>query len=146
MNKQLDNLAFLFFKLFAQYESYLKDHGYFSTTKSGNIIVDWDRFVNENIGSDFIKQLGDNVDSADYILSNPPMRQVPDTNNRIIWKEVPNNDKSVQMLFSHISRIRNNLFHGAKLHGTWFDPNRSKKLLSNGLTVLNNFKGLVDIQ
>jgi len=59
MDSDLDKVAYSFFKIFAQYESYLKDKGYFSPSSNGGIIVDWDDFVNKNIGKDFMKQLGD---------------------------------------------------------------------------------------
>lgn len=76
MEEQLDKLAFSFFKLFAQYESYLKEHDYFQVTNSGKINVDWDRFVNEIIGQNYVAKLGDKAASAEYILSEPPKKQV----------------------------------------------------------------------
>jgi hypothetical protein len=139
MNQHLDELAFDFFKLFAQYESSLKERGFF-IERRGQIIVDWDRFVNEEIGADFLEQLGDNRDSAVYILENPPKKQTTNETNKIIWAPVPNTERSVQILFGHISRVRNNLFHGAKFNGTWFDPERSNELLTQGLIVLRAFK------
>ena len=59
---------------------------------------------------------------------------------RVVWVDVPATDKSVQILFGHISRVRNNLFHGAKFNGTWFDPTRSETLLTNSLSVLERFR------
>jgi hypothetical protein len=145
MEEELDNLAFRFFKLFAQYESSLKSEKYFQTNNSGKILVDWDRFANERIGSDFIEELGEKAGAATYILDHPPKKQVVGDQGLIEWQEVPNNDRSVQMLFGHISRIRNNLYHGAKFNGTWFDPDRSYQLLKNGLVILEFFKGRTNI-
>ncbi|EPI2166779.1 hypothetical protein ACS5HP_000921 [Vibrio alginolyticus] len=147
MNENLDVLAFQFFKLFSQYEFSLKKHGYFQGIRNGrSIIVDWDRFVNEQIGANFLDLLGENRASAEYILENPPKRQVVDENNNIVWEPVPNNERNIQALFTHISRMRNNMFHGAKFNGTWFDPQRSNLLLSHGLIVLEHFKYLVDFE
>ena len=145
MNQELDNLALHFFKLFAQYEFALKENNYFQVS-CGKIIVDWDRFVNEQIGSDFLNQLGDKSNSASYILDEPPMKQIVNDAGLIVWDEVPNNEKSVQILFGHISRIRNNLFHGAKFNGTWFSPQRNRRLLSEALVILEHFKPKVKSQ
>src|SRR5690606_13873449 len=105
----------------------------FFTSNKGKLIVDWDRFANEVIGSAFLEKLGNNRNAAEYILENPPNKQSVNDQGKIIWSEVPNKERSVQILFSHISRIRNNLYHGAKFNGTWFDPERSRELLSKGL-------------
>ena len=147
MSENLDILAFKFFKIYSQYEFSLKKNGYFQGARNGNsIIIDWDRFVNEQIGAKFLELLGENINSANYILENPPKRQVINVNNDIVWQEVPNNERNVQVLFTHISRIRNNMFHGAKFNGSWFEPDRSNLLLSHGLNVLECFKYLVDVE
>ena len=144
MCKSLDDLACRFFKLFAQYESTLKERDYFRVGNRDRIIVDWDRFANEIIGQDFRNDLGEQASAADYILECPPMRQSINDEHRIIWKEVPNSDKSVQVLFGHICRVRNNLFHGAKFNGTWFAPERSRLLLENSLIVLEHYRKKLD--
>lgn len=141
-NEELDNLACKFFKLFAQYESSLKEQGYFRIVRHNFPEADWNRFVNEKIGSDFLQKLGNKTELAMYILEKPPMKQVVE-NGQIVWQEVSNNEKSVQTLFGHIRRIRNNLHHGAKFNGTWFDPERSEKLISNALEILEHFKPLI---
>lgn len=139
---QLDQLACKFFKLFAQYESSLKEQSYFRIVGQNQPEADWDKFANEKIGSDFLQNLGDKTELAMYILEKPPMKQVVE-NGQIVWQEVSNNEKSVQTLFGHIRRIRNNLHHGAKFNGTWFDPERSEKLISNALEILEHFKPLI---
>ncbi|MGB3724795.1 MAG: hypothetical protein WA981_03435 [Glaciecola sp.] len=60
--QELDQISFRFFKLFARYESSLKERGFF-VCKKANIIVDWDRFSNEVIGRMFLEQLGDDSDT-----------------------------------------------------------------------------------
>lgn len=136
---ELDQLACAFFKLFAQYESSLKERGYFRIVSQNQPEADWDRFVNEKIGADFLQSLQDKSTSAEYILNHPPMKQVVE-DGYIVWQEVSNSEQSVQTLFGHIRRIRNNLHHGAKFNGTWFAPERSQKLISSALEILIHFK------
>ncbi|PHS35530.1 MAG: hypothetical protein COB07_13100 [Sulfurovum sp.] len=96
------------------------------------------------MGSNFIEQLAGKSSAAEYILENPPMKQVVNEHNQVVWQQVPNNDRSVQTLFGHISRVRNNLFHGAKFNGTWYDPDRSRELMKHALIVLMHFKDKVE--
>lgn len=145
MHQELDQLSFRFFKLFARYESSLKERDFFISNK-GRLIVDWDRFANDVIGSAFLEKLGNNRHAAEYILENPPKKQSVNEQGKIVWVEVPNNERSVQILFAHISRIRNNLYHGAKFNGTWFDPDRSRELLSKGLIILVSFQQQLGIE
>ncbi|MBB3231148.1 hypothetical protein [Halomonas stenophila] len=46
MTGELDNLAFRFFKLFAQYEHALKAMKYARTGAGGQVEPEWDRFSN----------------------------------------------------------------------------------------------------
>lgn len=142
-NLELDELACKFFKLFAQYESSLKEQGYFRTDRLNQPEADWDRFVNEKIGTDFLQKLEKKSALAEYILEYPPMKQVVNE-GKIIWQEVSNSERSVQTLFGHIRRIRNNLHHGAKFNDTWFAPERSQKLISNALEILIHFKSTIE--
>jgi hypothetical protein len=145
LDYELDLLAFKFFKLFARYESSLKEIGFFVVNR-GQVVVDWDRYANEEIGNGFLGELGDAKAAAEYILENPPKKQSANKSNEIEWVVVPNNERSVQILFSHICRIRNNLYHGGKFNGTWFDPERSNLLLSNALLILENYKDRLGIK
>lgn len=140
MEENLDKLAFSFFKLFARFESTLKERDYFRIERSSRIAVDWDRFANEIVGENYIEDLGDKAGSARYILSEPPMRQAVNEEGKIVWLDVKSNDQSPQALIGHICRIRNNLYHGAKFNGTWFDPVRSEKLLRHGLNILVHYE------
>ena len=144
-NRHLDKLAFRFFKLFAQYEATLKERNYFNE-RSGRIEPDWNRFASDVVGARFKQELGTISESVNYILQHSPMRQTVNDDHKIIWQEVPNDDKSVQALFGHICRMRNNLFHGAKFNGTWFDPDRSKALLNHGLVILEHYKDRLDVR
>ena len=136
----LDLLAFRFFKLFARYESRLKEQQYFKVVHGSDIELEWDRFARDVIGKNFLDLLGSSRFAAEYILEHPPKRQSVGHHGRIEWTDVPATDKSVQALFGHLRRMRNNLFHGAKFGDDWVDPERSEKLLSSGLAVLEVFK------
>lgn len=135
MNNDLDNLSFQFFKLFAQYEYALKATGF---GKAGNKRLaepNWDRFAIE-IGVRVLSVEETEVQKARrYLFELPPKRQIW-VNNAVQWEEVPNNDRSVQMLFSHIRRVRNNLYHGGKFGSRWIAPGRSQELLFNSLVIL----------
>mgnify|MGYP003109707382 CR=1 FL=1 len=147
MDETLDDFAFHFFKIYAKYEYYLKANHYVQRIGTGKRFnVDWDRFVNQKIGSEYIALLGENSDSANYILDNPPSSQVVNTDGVIVWEPVKNNEQNVQILFGHISRVRNNMFHGGKFNGTWFDPDRNHLLLMHCLVVLEAFKHLAEIE
>lgn len=140
MHEHLDELAYKFFKLFAQYESTLKERNFFRTDRTGKVIVDWDRFANEVVGTNFRTDLGEFAAYAEYILDQPPKKQVVDNCNRIVWADVANQDQSAQALFGHICRTRNNLFHGAKFNGSWFDQERSYELLKKSLAILEYYR------
>lgn len=145
-DSKLDNDAFEFFKLFARYEATLKDREFYTAGTNNRVNLDWDRFSNEVIGRGFLDDLGDHSISARYILDQPPMRQTLNEANKIIWSEVDNSDQSPQALFAHIRRIRNNLYHGAKFNGTWFDPERSSELLQHALVILKHYSNWLNCE
>ncbi len=145
MNGELDQLAFNFFKLFARYESTLKEQGFFRAERETRIVVEWDRFASEVIGGNFMEDLGDSSKYAEFILDEPPMRQAVNEDGLIIWKPVSNDIKTVQNLFAHIRRVRNNLHHGAKFNATWNDPERSRALLEASLVILEHYKSRIGI-
>lgn len=147
MSAELDQLAFQFFKLFAQCEYALKAMGY---GRAGNADVaepDWDRFANE-VGTLLLQaESPDIVAARTYLFENPPKRQVW-VNGNVAWAAVPNVERSAQILVAHIRRVRNNLYHGGKFHGRWIDPDRSSELISKSLLLLehlvNTHAGLLE--
>lgn len=48
----------------------------------------------------------------------------------------PNTDLRSDLVLLYVRRIRNNLFHGGKFNGHWFEPKRSEELLRHSLTIL----------
>lgn len=136
MSAHLDQLAFRFFKLFAQCEYALKAMGYGrATNKEGAAEADWDKFANE-VGAILLQDQDQSVVTArTYIFEYPPKRQVW-SNGAVEWADIPNTERSAQILFAHIRRVRNNLYHGGKFNGRWIDPDRSEKLISKSQLLL----------
>ncbi|SIT49253.1 conserved hypothetical protein [Paraburkholderia piptadeniae] len=84
--------------------------------------------------------------SVDYLLRHPPRKQVL-REGRIHWQEsVPDgNLKKAQQVLLMVRRVRNNLFHGAKV---WSperggDRDRDVLLVTSALTVI---KGCVALR
>lgn len=137
MHEQLDHLAFRFFKVFAQCEYALKAMGYGRANRADSAEADWDRFAND-IGAILFNEHDANIANAiEYLLRQPPKRQVW-INGAIEWAEVRNDESSPQILFAHIRRVRNNLYHGGKFNGRWFAPDRSNELISKSLLLLDH--------
>jgi len=135
MSTELDSLAFRFFKVFAQCEYALKAMGYGRSGAGGVAEADWDRFANEVGKVLFVSESPEIVAARTYLLDHPPKRQVW-IDGAVAWEIVTNGEKSPQVLFGHIRRVRNNLYHGGKFHGTWIDPDRSRELISKSLSLL----------
>lgn len=135
MSKELDHLAFSFFKLFAKYEYALKAIGFGLAGNKLAAEADWDRFSNE-VGAKVLAVTDGSVQSAiKYIFEHPPKRQVW-VNGSVEWEQVTNTERSAQILFAHIRRARNNLYHGGKFGARWIDPDRSQELLKASLHIL----------
>ena len=120
MSAELDALAFSFFKLFAQYEYALKVMAYAHAGRQQQAEIDWDRFANE-VGAAIMNN--DNpavVQARQHILDHPPKRQVW-VDGAVAWETISSEDRSPQSLFSHIRRVRNNLYHGGKFNGRWIE-------------------------
>jgi hypothetical protein len=135
MLEHLDQQAFCFFKLFAQFEYALKAMGYGRAGSNGSAEANWDRFANE-VGVMLLQDPDPQVIEARmYLLEHPPKRQMW-IDGAVGWAEVQVAEKSAQILFSHIRRVRNNLYHGGKFNGRWLDPDRSQLLISKSLVLL----------
>ncbi len=135
MPQDLENLAFCFFKLVAQYEYALKAMQYARSGAGGQAEPEWDRFSNE-VGRLILDEPnGELRDAINYLFDNPPSKQIL-KDEVLSWQVVNTEERSPQILFSHIRRVRNNLYHGGKFNGSWFDPDRSEELISKSLLIL----------
>lgn len=132
----LDELAVEFFKEFARTEYALKAAGWLRAGRNREAQPDWERFALET-RERLIAVLTENgSDAVRYLNENPPKKQVVGEDG-LAWEEsrlseIPAGDR----LLIFLRRIRNNLFHGGKFNGRWFQPERSKELIQHGLMVL----------
>lgn len=132
----LNTLASEYFRLFSRFEYALKASGYL-LPNSRNAKADWERFAIE------INDVFDRLDNQELknaialMLSEPPKKQI--NNNGVVdWDETqPGSKNQTDLLLLYVRRIRNNLFHGGKFNGHWFEPERSGPLIDSGIKILN---------
>ncbi|WP_230432447.1 hypothetical protein [Plesiomonas shigelloides] len=133
--QNLDQLATEFFKVFSRSEYALKAAGFHNG--DGNAMANWATFaeaVEVLIQEPNNKQLHDAIE---FIFQNPPKKQMI-LNDKICWSNVhPNRKLMADNLLVYVCRVRNNLFHGGKFNGHWFEPERSEQLIKNSLIILN---------
>lgn len=133
-NQHLDQLAQKLFRVFSRTEYALKAAGY--NNGDGPAEANWRAFalaVEDVIASPATQELREAVD---FLFSAPPKKQVI-VENTIQWAtSEPATDSQADKLLIYVRRVRNNLFHGGKFNGRWFDPDRSEPLLRHSLTIL----------
>lgn len=134
MSEDLDRLAADLFRTFARFEYALKAAGFHNG--DGAAQPNWRSFAEPVPG------LFDNpvdtelVEAVDYILTHPPKKQVV-TGGALDWSsDAPQTDLQSDRVLIYVRRVRNNLFHGGKFNGRWFEPQRSESLLRHSLTIL----------
>lgn len=128
-------LATELFRVFAQFEYCLKVTGYCVAGRGDAAEPDWTRFARE------LPPLSGRGDpgiaaAIAYLLRHPPKKQVY-VANVLDWRVVaPQFANENDLIFLYVRRVRNNLFHGGKFNGRFFDPERSKELLQHSITIL----------
>lgn len=131
---QLDQLAERLFLVFSRTEYALKASGF--NNGDGPAEVNWRNFaiaVENLIQDPSSKEL---IEAIEFFLNAPPKKQVI-VGGVIQWEvSVPQTDSCADKLLVYVRRVRNNLFHGGKFNGHWFDPERSEPLLRHSLTIL----------
>lgn len=135
MPQELDHLASDMFRTFARFEYALKAAGFHNG--DGNAEPDWRRFA-ESVALLFDNPADANLQEAvRYILDHPPKKQIV-RNGALDWSNAaPNTDLLSDRVLVYVRRVRNNLFHGGKFNGRWFEPQRSELLLRHCLTILH---------
>lgn len=134
-DQKMANLALDFFRSFAQFEYCLKVTGYCVAGRGNAANPNWTRFSNE------IPSLRDNagpdvVEAITYIMKHPLKKQVY-VDETPQWHDVaPEAENENDLILLYVRRVRNNLFHGGKFNGRFFEPERSRKLLEHSLTIL----------
>jgi hypothetical protein len=137
MEEELNRLASEMFRVFARFEYALKAAGFHIGNENEEAKPDWRSFA-ESVPDAFKNlQNEDLKESIRYIKAHPPKKQVIQGGN-LAWSDVvPATNLESDLILLYVRRVRNNLFHGGKFNGRWFDPERSKLLLRHCLTILN---------
>lgn len=134
-----DNLLAEFLRVFSRFEYALKSTA-FAQGDERRVEPNWDAFARD-IRQDF-ETIRDQafLEAADYLLSQPPKKQILD-GNRLGWRSAPpdpNVSRAAQTLLM-VRRVRNNLFHGGKrLRDHTEDTARDLRLVECALRVLEH--------
>jgi hypothetical protein len=140
----LHQLSYRFLQCFARMEFALKACGFHNADDNGNSDTaqpNWDRFAN-SIADCFDPQYSDSLKAAcDYILQHPPKKQVI-RNGALTWEDKLGTGSDVVNLLVYVRRVRNNLFHGGKFNGRWFEPQRSAELMADSIAMLDYIRDL----
>jgi hypothetical protein len=130
----LDALAFDFFRTFSRMEYALKASGY--NNKNGPAKADWTAFakaIEQFVAAPPTPAL---QEAIAFLFKEPPKMQFL-VLGKLEWRDVaPATNSQSDALFQYIRRIRNNLFHGGKFNGRWFEPQRSEQLLQSAHSIL----------
>lgn len=129
-----------FFLIFSWFEYALKRAGYLKNKKFAE--PDWDSFsdrINGDLQSQ-IKKYPELRDAVKYFNECPPEKQTVEKEANGIkslasLRSKPRGNKA-RVLTTYIRRIRNNLFHGAKIP---FDSGRDTELIRSAATILTHF-------
>ncbi|GAA4778833.1 hypothetical protein [Novosphingobium ginsenosidimutans] len=144
-NSDLDDLANRFFQLFSRAEGALKASGRLKMGKN-NPEADWGTYGAEIDGSLEAAMYEDAELKAaiDYYIDSPPLKQVLKAGETVFEKRPLTSTTKTGELLLYVCRVRNNLFHGAKFNGHWFDPERSRVLLNHGIVIISRSIELSD--
>ena len=130
-------LACDFLGVFARSEYALKAGGFARDIK-GHAEADWNAFA-DAISKSFDPSKSQDLSTAvNYLLTNPPKKQVM-RNNKVEFSEAApeKNQSKAQQVLVMVRRVRNNLFHGGKfLSAPTGDDQRDEILVQHSLTIL----------
>lgn len=134
MPQPLDELATEMFRTFARFEYALKAAGFHNG--DGAAEPNWRSFA-QSIPAVFDNPGDPDLEAAvGYILDHPPKKQII-ADGLLTWSvSAPDTDLKSDRVLIYMRRVRNNLFHGGKFNGRWFEPERSEFLLRHSLVIL----------
>ena len=136
-----ESIMFDFFITFARFECALKASKYLKTNR-GYVEADWKKFsesISESFNSNFS---GDIKHAVDYILKNPPAKQVI-KDDVLDWEEKQSTaETDVEKLVFYIKNVRNNMFHGGKFNSIRTEEDRNYKLIVYSIQILNYWLNL----
>jgi hypothetical protein len=134
MSKALDRVAHELFRTFARFEYALKATGFHNG--DGTAEPNWRLFAESIPDALNNPQAAELKEAIQYILNHPPKKQII-TDGILAWSEAPpDTDLRSDLVLIYVRRVRNNLLHGGKFNGRWFEPERSELLLRHSLTIL----------
>jgi hypothetical protein len=135
-----DGFAFEFFREFARCEYCLKAVGLREPNRK-DPTADWGAFAGAVQQAFETPPSQDFANAVAYYLEKPPKKQVVQ-DGVLGWKVVaPDHENQAELVLRLVCRVRNNLFHGGKFNGHWFEPERSEELLRHGLVILHAVVG-----
>lgn len=133
-NPELERLAVRLFKEFARFEYALKAANFHNG--DGDAEPNWRNFALSVEDALTHPQSDALREAIKYMLTHPPKKQVIRA-GALDWDTVvPNANSRADLVLLYVRRVRNNLFHGGKFSGRWFDPERSEELLRHSLVIL----------
>lgn len=131
---KLENLAYEFFREFARYEYCLKATGLREDSRAAK--ASWTKYAAEVARVIEAPQAQDLECAVAYFTDHPPKKQVVE-NGILDWDETLLDHKSkAELILLLVCRVRNNVFHGGKFNGRWFEPQRSEDLMQHALVIL----------
>lgn len=132
----LHKLAAEFFRVFSRTEYALKVSGF--NNGEGPAEANWGQFARAVEAFVESPPTPEVAKAIELMFNEPPKKQFIES-RLIKWREVtPNTNSNSDSLFQYIRRVRNNLFHGGKFNGRWFEPERSELLIRACLVILSS--------
>ena len=130
----LESLGYKFFREFARYEYCLKATGLREDSRAAK--ASWKKYAAEVVGVIEVPQEQALADAITYFTNHPPKKQIVN-DGELDWDEtLPIHQSKAELILLLICRVRNNLFHGGKFNGRWFEPQRSEDLMQHALVIL----------
>ena len=120
------------FKMMMRFEFALKELGFTSTYRNGNVRVNWDKFANESLTSSFYEKI-ESSNLAKTLIAKPPSHQ-REEHGVLSFVDAPS-PTDVQALLAAVCRVRNNLFHGGKSGDK--DQDRNDELINDALHIIH---------
>ena len=112
------NEAVEFLGVFARFEFALKYAGYRGRSANNAVTANWDTFA-ATVRAQFNKAATAQLAAAvDYLIQHPPKRQEVDPTGALVFAVVQHDQTKTELeqALICVRRVRNNLFHGGKIH------------------------------
>ena len=132
LTTELEQFAIQLFQKFARIEYALKAAGFHRG--DGPAWPNWKEFASSVSG--VLENDPAIAVAIKYMSEKPPKQQIIQ-NQHLKWEDAAPKENITWEILSCVQRVRNNLFHGGKFNGRWFEPERSKELLSHSLSILD---------